>query len=315
MDKKQINENIAQLVEQRTRKELIERRLKELDEEMNRQFAIIDGMEKRVDNEAKEVEDLQLSNIRNLISKTLGEDEDRLEMEKEDLLWAVINLKEAQQMMELLKYERQILKTSLDELFSIDERLETLLLVKEQNLKEGSYVSDTLEALNTLHLKLENEKQEIQEALEVASILKDLLKKLETELKQLNDPKKQIDFHGQDRYSSYAKKAYVKKGSDLVTNINHLMKKLENELNDLRTKHDINLTQNVDQLSKFFVILFENLINSFLVRRSFKDAIHSIESAEMKIEKLILKLNHEYEKSNKRILKIGSDREELLINS
>lgn len=276
-------------------------------------------IEELKDKYVKEVEDvhkLEDKSLNSVFGRLLGNDEQALEHERQESLWAFMRLEKAQKAMEVMKYEKSILVQKLISFVYEEEVLEELLKKKEKFLMQFPQMRIKLKLLDHEIQTLNGQQKEIAEALEVTEELIAQFEALNKELSLVSNwNQASWEYYGKGNYSSYKKKLYIKRNLELIPRIELLNQKLQKELEDLKQNHDIDFTNNLTLLNNFFVLFFDNLITDWIVRNGIISSLKTVEMSLSKLKRMEMMLKHEWTevKENLRVKTI--EREETVIKA
>jgi len=124
---------------------LAEKYLITINKKIQEQEEIVENLKSEVDEELRDVENLESKSRHSLFKNILGYDDSKLEIEKQEYLHAVLMLKDAVQSLIPLNFEKSILVEKVSKRKILEESLENLLILREKELlKSGEMNSSVL---------------------------------------------------------------------------------------------------------------------------------------------------------------------------
>ena len=310
-----LDEQIAKFKVEKQQAERIQNYIKVLNRNIEDTQKEIDSLKSRYVEEVEDVQKIQDKSLSAIFRKVLGTDQEALEKERQEVLWAYMSLEKAQKSLELLRYEKSVLVRQLIGLEYEEEKFQELLKKKEELLKQYPQMRIKLTLIDHKLEKLMIEDKEIREVTDILKDLHDLFIELNKQLDQItnwNQSKKM--YHGKGHYSSYQKKQYVKRNQALIPKIEILKDKLNMELKDLKKNYEINLTYNLTMLNNFFVLFMDNLITDWIVRGGISSTRKTVELSLSKLDALGMMLKYELNSINLELEQLKKERLTVIIN-
>jgi len=268
---------------------------------------------------AKEFEDiikLENASLHALFSQVLGKKEERLEIERQEYLHALLNHESISHHIAELIFEQDVLNKQLLELLHIDQVYQELLVKKEAALRsEGKYQAE----LMVLDQKILNRKaqlKEIGEALIEGKLVQSNLAVLYAGLEKLKKwgiPEGGLG--GKGRYSSLKKKHFIRETKEVVNLINGQLSKFHAELADIYRSLNFTFKDHFNRANEFLDIFYDNLITDWVVQRNLKTTRSSLENMQNEIERVLMSLAHEEKTMRAEISELDSDRENLVVKA
>ena len=134
----------------------VDRHIQELDQELSDAYKELDGLEKRLEKEFKDIERLEKLSVKGLFHQVLGSKEEQIEKERQEYLQASLKYDEAKKSTKLLEYERDLLEKKVQDLPALQNRLDQLIKQREKDLIEnqtqiGSRLLEILTRIDTHH--------------------------------------------------------------------------------------------------------------------------------------------------------------------
>lgn len=248
--------------------------------------------------ELGDVEKLENRGIRYVYLTILGNRRSILDIENEELVWAVANLEKSRKKLDLLEYERKLLDKKLYLLDYDEEELIQLLEEKESILRKTPAVRPDLLLIDDKEERMIIQIDEIDEAQEACDILLHKLNALHHELNLIiispsNYGNILYSFGGAGAGNFYKKRKYLERNIEFLGSIEISVQKLNVELQDLKKQHDVDLTKHLTTLNKFFELFVDNLITDFSLQKELKNSIGTVDQARHRVERLKKTLENE----------------------
>lgn len=270
-------------------------------------------LDKRLDKELKDIEDLEKIGVKSLFYKTLGNKEAQLEKERQEYLGASLKYKELKQRIELQEYERGILAKKITQLPLIKKNLDDLKSKRETEILSSSdsnlqnefrKLLNQLDTLNSFHV-------ELQEAIREGEKGKELLVALISFLKKAKDWGR-WDMYSKDRHTKYMKHRAIDNAVKVLTTTQHQLSLFSRELRDIN-ENSIEFNLDVGDFKKFSDFFFDNLISDWIVQQRIKSSLHNIVSTNDHVSELIRQLSEELQIVDNEISIINKKKDELLL--
>lgn len=273
-------------------------------------------LRKVLDKEFDDIVKLENSSLHSLFSQVLGNKEERLEIERQEYLHALLNHEAISHHIEELIFEQNVLNKQLLELVHIDQEYEKLLVKKEAALRtEGKYQAE----LMILDQKILNRKAQLKEISEALIEGKQVQGNLEILDEGLGKLKKwgipEGGLGGKGRYSSLKKKHFIRETKEVVQLINGQLSKFHAELADIYRSLNYSFKDHFNHANEFLDLFYNNLITDWVVQRNLKTTRSSLENMQHEIKRVLMSLAHEEKTMHEEILKLDADREILLVKA
>ncbi|MEL6926806.1 MAG: hypothetical protein AAFO94_22385, partial [Bacteroidota bacterium] len=209
-------------VQRRKKMQIHFKHLEKLMSDKRREIGRLGGV---MDAEQQDVERLQKKKLSDslvsLFVEVLDNKEAQLEAERQEYLQAFLQWEAAKKELELLRYEKEVLKEQFNKLRNSKTTLKKLLRDRENYLRKtnGVTAEAILENDKRIYV-LTEKKRELSEAIQAGEALYKTFFSLHKELEQVQN---WGDFvmGGKGRYSSYKKKKYIERNRAEINTINH----------------------------------------------------------------------------------------------
>jgi len=231
-----LDEQILETYQALRRKEKITLHLTHLNARIRELRMELVGLKRVVDREYKDIERLQKLSLRRLFRSVLKDREAQLELNRQEYLMAFLMWRDRKEELEALEFEQGILQERLDQ-FKIGAKIEDQLKSLIQRKLKTLVGFDQSSKMQLIDLKNQINQHTINiEQTEEAIIHGE---RVMAHFKELHEELRQVigwgvfEMHGQGRYSSYAKKQYIKETKENISQLNQQIVKFRIELNDL----------------------------------------------------------------------------------
>lgn len=262
--------------------------------------------------EHRDLEELEKTGLKRLFSQVLGKAEDRMDVERQEYMQALLHYRSLKQQIELAQYEIEVLTAQVHKHPAVEKELKAVQKKAERVVKASNeQVRKEIVAQNLLIDLAQARIHEIQEAEQVASEISTLLDKT---LKQLRKIKQWRAFthpmHGKGRYSSYAKKSFIDDSQQDVVKVQHLLEKLDRELADVYKDYQHGL--HIRDFSAFVDSFYDYLITDWLIQRGLANAVKGTELAYNRLQRVTASLVTEHQLEIDRIAACTARKNELI---
>lgn len=264
--------------------ELAHKQLENTQQRMKSAQGELQVLDKKVDKEYREYQELENASMRKLFKKVLGKGDDQLAKEKQDYLEAVLRYNQKMKELELLEFEEKILKDKLSQApqikatFDLELQKYSQYLV-ENNTKTGQYLIQTEQTIQT---KL-GDLKEIDEALGSGKAVKEQLDQI---LKLLNKA-------GWWGAPEWRKNNPLKVAANKIESIdtavklipiaNHKLQKFIDELKDIYLDDEAKLDYNQTAFSRFSEGFYDSMIIDWILKGKAQNAMNVVSSTHDKL--------------------------------
>jgi len=232
-------------------------------------------LEDILEKEYQDLERFEETPIRNLFHKVLKSKEEQFELEKQEYLHAVLQFKDCKKMIELLEFEREVLKEKSFKEKQIKQQLSSLISQRDLVVSQ-KYVGfkNAMIALNQQHDQKLGNKKEIHEAiisgLKASDIFKKMIHLLEMEQKE----------NGwgvsSDRFwkVSDGQNGYIDQVHKLSYRAKLALQELEDELEDIYERKSIKRLNRTEEFKHFIDVYYERLISDWIVNNKIVNVLN-----------------------------------------
>jgi len=286
--------------------EKIEIRIKDLHHKSGKLQVILE-------KEYDDVEQLEKLSVRSLFEKMLQNHEAQLEKERQEYLQAALNYNECKNSLELLDFERKILRKKLTAYNETKSELHNLIRQREHSLiKEDVKARVLITSINAdIDAKIAF-KRELYQAIELGNKIKQTLENISTQLEQVSSWGAYSVNASPDKH--IRKMAYVSKARNQAYIVKQLLEEFEDELTDIYNDEDLFIKSSLKTFHYFIYDFFDNLISDWIVLMKLENTISTIKQVKNKVIRISQSLNNELKKSEFLIEKLTTQKEELILN-
>lgn len=244
----------------------------------------IESLEKKVEQNYRDVERLENLSVHLLFRKILGDVEEQKEQERQEYLESVLQLRDRRRSVHLLQFERGILQAKVKKLPDLKQLIERLIKEREHGIegKEQSAWSALFQELDDL-VRLQSEIQEVR------AVGLSCKAKAEKILALLQAASARRDWCHRKNISDYSQeKTIVDEAVEAFSSLKVDLLKYEEELKDVYQQREISLSGPTGKFDRFVEVYYNYLINDWIVRERISSIISMMEA-------LLAEIIHWYE--------------------
>ena len=292
-----INKEINQVKNEVAQKNVLENRLKELDEELHKSEFELKNLKTQLEKELDDVEKLKKLSFASIVSSLMRNKEEKLEKEEKEYLMAKIKYDNYNSKVQSLKEQISYINFRLEDLSDCEDKYSRLL---QRKIALINIYGD-----EEIKNKLVNMEREIDSYLEEVKEIEESIVAGNRLLNEVNNAKKllesaktwgTIDLLGGDLLSSLAK-------HEKVNDAQKCFRRISNLLNDFnRELKDVNITSlNFSTTIKSVDIFFDNIFTDITVNRQINNSYEDICNLQTKVSRILNSLKESKNEINKTI--------------
>ena len=305
MNLENLNKKLARFAELYFLASKKEMRLAIIDHDLESLFVDLEVHRKIMHDEHQDVIKLEKMSKHFLFAKILGDREHELERERQEYLQAVLEYNAIAHEIELLQYEKEILNNKVLDKVGLKKQRDYYLKFKEQKIVYNSS-DQTIKKLNGEIERLNLLQREIKEAEDVAKIAGGHLKKAIHYLKSM------VNFGAYEiEGMTYSKKQILNKAINEAIQVKVYIKKLDKEMSDIYNTYEL---PSVYLYDAFIESFHQNLITDWVLKNKLKSAKSSLESEMEQLLRILVTLNHDAEKSKKKLEVLTEEKRMYVLN-
>lgn len=305
---KEINEKLIKLKEEIVLKKILDKKLKNLSLQLEKDKSELYELEVNLKKEYKDVEKLKKLSFASILATVMSNKDEKLEKEQQEYIMAKIKYDEFSSKVELLKENIESIKSRLETLkyceneykALLNKKLELIKLYGDQDKKvKLSKIEEEIE-------KMLLEKKEIEEA---ESAGKDLLRTANLAKDSLNSAKNWgiFDIAGGDMLSSIAKHNKINEAEAQFIRVSTLINRFNKELGDIQFE---GLSFSTTTIA--FDIFFDNIFTDFSVQNKINSSLDNIRNLIRRVEEVLATLNSKKVSINSRISNLRKDYDSII---
>lgn len=305
---KEINEKLIKLKEEIVLKKILDKKLKNLSLQLEKDKSELYELEVNLKKEYKDVEKLKKLSFASILATVMSNKDEKLEKEQQEYIMAKIKYDEFSSKVELLKENIESIKSRLETLkyceneykALLNKKLELIKLYGDQDKKvKLSKIEEEIE-------KMLLEKKEIEEA---ESAGKDLLRTANLAKDSLNSAKNWgiFDIAGGDMLSSIAKHNKINEAEAQFRRVSTLINRFNKELGDIQFE---GLSFSTTTIA--FDIFFDNIFTDFSVQNKINSSLDNIRNLIRRVEEILATLNSKKVSINSRISNLRKDYDSII---
>ena len=305
----QITETLEKLVDLRKVEKHFQSTMNQLDESYQKLDELHDILEK----EYQDVKQIEGLSMKSLFHKVLGSKEDQMEKERQEYLQASLKYNEFKKTVELLEFERDLIKKKISDVSLYENKLIELKKKREKELLMSNSQQGK-ELMRIVHL-IDNSisrRKELMAANQAGKEAAHFIKLLLQQLKKAKDWGS-WDMMSNNRNSSYHKRGAIDNARDLSYKSKHALNRFQKELYDVGEKN-YNLDINIGSFNTFMDVFFDNLISDWVIQQKIKNALHNVDGVYDKVMRLMQSVDHQIKKVDLELIELESVKDKIILN-
>jgi len=273
----ELSARLSKIVEQKRLKNKLEQDLHAVQTELQEKSARFASISAQLEKEKVDVEKLEHTSLTALFYSVLGNREQQLDKERQELLSAQLRYQQTKHQVEFLQQDQNSLLQRLDQLAGIESEYELLLSEKEQLLRQSNQAkASELIEISEQAANLNSEVREITEAIQAG---KDVISSVEQVVDSLESAANwgTWDMLGGGLLSTAVKHSRIDDARSAVNDVQAKMSQFARELADVRK--NIELQIDIGELASFADFFFDGLIVDWIVQSKIVDSLEQSKKA------------------------------------
>jgi len=285
-------DRIKEVLEKLVELQRVEKHFQSTLNQLDNAYEKLDELHDILEKEYKDVKELEGLSMRSLFHKVLGSKEDQIEKERQEYLQASLKYNEFKKTVELLEFERDLLKKKITDVSILQNSLEELKAKREKELLMSNSQQGK-ELMRIVHQidQLISYRKELSEAREAGNDAMHNLKVLIQFLKKAKDWGSWDMMGNQTRQASYYKRDSIDQAREASYHAKHHLNRFQKELYDIG-ESQYNFEVNIGNFNTFTDIFFDNLISDWIIQQKIKNALHNVDGVYDKVQRLIQSIDH-----------------------
>jgi len=304
---------IQQTIDEIRQIDNVNRRVKETEKELSGANIILNQLNKTMDDELADLEQMESMSMKAVFYKVLGSKEDQLEKERQEYLQASLKFNEQKDKIDLLEFELGILNKKLR---SKDQLVKNLVSLKKQRENEilNSSPQKANELLNISRTVDNNilKQRSISEAVTVGKKCLTTIHEIINELKNAQHWGKWDMYGNRGRQAGYRKHSAIDRAKNLANIANHEIRKFIKELQDTG-EYVEGFKINIEGFSSFMDMFFDNLITDWIMQQKIVNSLNMMHGNYDKISRIVNSLQHKFESLEKHNAQLKLDYDNVLL--
>jgi hypothetical protein len=305
-----ISTRLTEIVEQKRLKKKLEQDLLAVDLELKEKSSTLETLLIKLEKENIDVDKLERTSLTALFYAVLGNREQQLEKERQEMLAAQLQYQQTKYQVTFLEQEQTSLSQQLAKLPDFDNEYLSLLAEKEQLLRQSNQpAAAELAELDERAGNFKSEMKEIGEAIKAGKTVGAGLEQVITSLESA-ESWGTWDMLGGGLLSTAIKHSRIDEARSGVQVVQAKMSQFKKELADVQKTIDVSI--NIGELATFADYFFDDLIFDWIVQSKIVDSLNRSIQAKEIIEKTNTNLENLYETSRSKVNELQEKRVQLV---
>lgn len=283
-----ISERLVKILEQIHQKEKLEKDLASVQGELSAQSGRLEELSAQLAAEEVDVEKLEKTSLESLFSSILGEREERLEKERQEMLRARLAYQNAQHRLNSLEQEQDYLQRQLDRLQGVETEYQAVLVEKEAYLKGANpQVAESLLEISAQVAEINVGIKEVEEAIAAGGAA---VSGLDRMLEALGSAKSWgiFDMVGGGIVSTAVKHSKIDQAHQYASQVEAAMTRFNRELADVVDRAEMQVEiSGVEAFADYFL---DGLIFDWVVQSKINTALERTKQAKSKVDDALRRL-------------------------
>jgi len=294
--------------------ERVQKHLKNLDVKLKKGYKELDRLDKIMEKQGHDVEQLGKLSLKGIFHKMLGSKKEQLDRERQEYLQAALKRNEHQKSLELLEYEKGILEEEFSKLKEIPAQAEKMIKQRETDLmRSGTPVGMRILTISKQIDEGRRMKREIAEAIDAGEAAVEILKEMEGYLRNARNWGN-WDMAGGRGMTTYVKHSNIDRARARLHKAQHLLNRFEDELRDVYNPRQLNLSLNLDSFTRFIDIFFDNLISDWIVQQRIRNALSNVVAVQDRASRLMGTLQMDDSDLTIKLKQLEKEKKQLVLN-
>ena len=305
-------ELLQQKLQEKASMQLAQSHLNKLYLRIGEAYQKIDQLGWIAEEEYKDVHKLENLSLDRLFLKFLGNVEQQLEIERQEYLEAILNLREAQESVKLMEFEKKVLEEKLEKFPKLQEEIDVLVTLREREITATNHpLRNEIIGLNIAYDGCIILNREIYEAKIEGAKVKLNIDKVIKDLRWLREKE---SWSAAITPNSSQRKIFSRIHSQFL-DLKMNLYRFEDELKDIYKYKKINLSHELDQLPMMTQSFYSNLISDWILRQKIYHSLFQFEAILDRVNRLFQSLNYEEKRNKSRMEALEKEKRELIIDS
>lgn len=305
-----LSTRLSNIAEQKRLKNKLELSLHAVKTELQDESIRLASLDAQLAKEKVDVEKLEHISLTGLFYSVLGNREQQLEKERQELLAAQLRYQQAKHQVVSLEQEQNILAQQLDKLSNIDSEYEGMLSEKEKFLRQSN--QDVAKELINFSEQIADLNAELREITEAITAGSDAILGLEQVTASLESAANwgAWDMFGGGLISTAIKHSRIDDARSGVNDVQAKMSRFKRELSDVQKNVDIQI--DIGELASFADFFFDGLIVDWIVQSRIEDSLAQSKRAKGMIAQVLRDLENSKKIAESKLTNLQEDRARLI---
>lgn len=306
-----INEKLVKIQELLRKKEKYQVQLNGYEREWESIQETIRQLERTLQSEEKDVKRLEGISLASLFAALSGTKEEKLAKEKEELVVVQYRLEQATRTKKDIEESKRQIEHQLSELVNIENQYENLLLEKEKLVKTSqSPMAKKVLEMSEQEGILQSKMRELDEAIIAGEDVSQLLDEALLALKKAQSWGN-IDIFAKGGFiTDMVKHQHIDHAEEVIRKAQASIRSFQKELLDVNKTTNIEI--NISGMLKFADFFFDGFISDFMVQGKINNALNQTRDEYDNVTEITMKLNLEYNETQKELEKIQKEKREII---
>ncbi len=291
----------------------VEEHLTVVKQSLKNHYSSLEILEQEVLKEEKSLDKLEGRTVTSMFRNILGDKEKQLEKQRQEYLETSLKYNDSKESVELLEFEQEILQKKLLNKPKLNKEFEELKRAREKEiLTIGN--PETRKKMQSLMEELEKNvifQQELEEAIIATKRSLEELNYINHHLNKAKDWGQWDMMQSKGRNLKYAKFQAIDRAKSHIPACQHRLNILKRELRDIGYGGN-SFTINLDQMSSFSNMFFDNIISDWLFQQKILNSLKSVQNLIKEVEQVNRVLHERKEKILDEFSKMMLFKDELL---
>lgn len=308
-------EKIKEVLEKLVELKRIEKHFQSTMNQLDDAYSRLDELHDILEKEYKDVKELEGMSMKSLFHKVLGSKEEQIEKERQEYLQASLRYNDFKKSVELLEYERDLLKKKITDVSIYENKLGSLKKTREKELLMSNSQQGK-ELMRIVHLldQLISQRKELSEARQAGSDASHNLKVLLQFLKKAKDWGSWDMMGNKSRHSGYYKRDSIDQAREASYHAKHHLNRFQKELHDIGERQ-YNFEVNIGNFNTFTDIFFDNLISDWIIQQKIKNAVHNVDGVYDKVQRLLQSIDHKLSSLESEQVKLNAAKDKIILTT
>jgi len=263
--------------------------LKHVSEQLKTLYQTRDKLVNKLQKEENDVKQLEGKGVKTLFYQVLGSKEKQLEKERQEYLAASLEYNNCQDSIELLEFERDILKEKVEGISVVAENIATLKQKREKEILQSNTEAAIKAALSRNLIRTDDLLKERQEYIEALHVGKASLQEVTLIYNHLQKAQNWGQWSNQ-RGSSRMKYNAIDRASKHLPRAQMHLNNFKRELLDVGI-NDNRLILTLNEFSGFNLMFFDNIITDWILQQKLMKSIYAVKQTLAVIDSLLIHID------------------------